>query len=49
MHDQNPETCARLGCILAAINLENVDTQTYEIEETTLRVRYKKTYGVPLP
>jgi len=49
MHDHNPETCARLGCILAAINLENVDTQTYEIEETTLRVRYKKTYGVPLP
>ena len=49
MHDHNPETCARIGCVLAAINLENIDTQTYEIEETTLQAKYQQAYGVPLP
>ncbi|HAK52498.1 MAG TPA: hypothetical protein DCM54_11440 [Gammaproteobacteria bacterium] len=48
MKDYNPEVCARVGCVMAAVNLESIDTQTFEIDAASLRARYEKAYGMTI-
>ena len=45
MQDAEANVCAELGCVLAAVNLENIDTQTYEIDTTALWARHEAAYG----
>ena len=48
MRDLDTEVCARIGCVLAATNLENMDTQTYNITQETLFRRYEAIYGAEI-
>jgi adenosine kinase len=45
MNDYSTDISARFGCLLAAINLENVDTQTYFVDPSFLLDRYQAAYG----
>ena len=45
MGNYSTKICARIGCVIASINLENRDTQTYECDEAILRSRYRSAYG----
>lgn len=47
MQDVDAIVSAELGCVLAAINLENIDTQTYEINAAGLWARHEAAYGNP--
>ena len=49
MQDVDAKICAELGCVLAAINLENIDTQTYDIDAAGLWAGHEAAYGQPEP
>ncbi len=49
MRDLDTRQCLRMGCLVAAVNLGTRDTQTYDIDEATLRARYESIYGEVLP
>ena len=48
MNGQDALVSVRLGCLLAAINLEYMDTQTYDIDVPSLTTRYENIYGEPI-
>ncbi len=49
MHGYDALVSVRLGCLLAAINLEYMDTQTYDVDVKSLTTRYKNSYGESIP
>ena len=44
MQNYTTATCARIGCVIASMNLEHKDTQTYHCDEESLRKVYQSTY-----
>jgi len=45
MQGVDANVCAELGCVLAVVNLENIDTQTYETDAAGLWARHEVAYG----
>ena len=44
MRNYSAKKCARIGCVVASINLEHMDTQTYKCDEAILSARYELAY-----